>query len=148
MCSSDLKMPAQSASFSLDNKDVDAREKIQEQHCEKVQEARDLSRHAIGDSPDRASKNVILNFPMYMKLSNTIYSPDQEGDGEISMSFTPYKGEVTLAGKKYATMNCRIAWTVHLVEAKDRIVEKLAVKKNAEAELARLLEKGMNMMDM
>jgi hypothetical protein len=44
-------------------------------------------------------------------------------------------------------MHCRIAWTVHLVEAKDRIVEKLAVKKNAEAELARLLEKGMNIMD-
>ena len=107
---------AQCASFSLDIRDVDTREMIQEQDCEKVQqEARDFVPSCHWG--DRASKNIMLNFPMYMKLSNMIYLPDQDVDGKISMSFTPYKGEVTLAGKKHDTMHCRIAWNVHLVEA-------------------------------
>jgi hypothetical protein len=139
-----IKMPAQCASFCLDHSDVTRNEKFLKWHCEKAQESRDVCRHAIeADNPDRGYRNLILNFPGYMQLSNAIYSPD-ESDGGIFLTMTPYTGSTALAGKIYPTLHGRITWKLHLVEAGQRIVEKQTVKSNVDDILAKCLAEGMN----
>ncbi len=136
-----IKMPAQCATFTLDYNVVAQKEK---QKCEKVVEARNVSRHAIQDSPDRVWKNVILSFPGYMELSNLIYSPNAS-DGGIKMTFVPYAHKVSLSNKEYSALFCRVMWKLHLVEAAERIVEKQGIESNYEDELAKALDEGMRM---
>ncbi|KAI2493064.1 hypothetical protein MHU86_21478 [Fragilaria crotonensis] len=136
-----IKVPSQCASFTLDHALVSGRERAN--FCDRVQESRDVARHAIQDSDKRVYKHMVLMFPGYMELSNAIYSPTT-ADGKIRMVPVPYEGSVTLGGTEYPTLLCRVVWKVHIVEATDRVVEREHLNEGTyEDELVQALREGL-----
>lgn len=137
-----IKAPGLCASYRDDHKILADKEKLRSRFCEKLQDARDVSRHAIQDSEERTSKNIVLSFPGYMTLSNLIYSPGAT-DGLIKMKSEPYENTVILGEKEYETMHCRVVWKLHLVEAAERVFDKQEEKFTDEDELVNALNEGM-----
>jgi hypothetical protein len=119
-----LKFPGQVASYLQDHRLVKESEEKGKDHCDRLQQTRDLTRNAIQQSESRSAKNIVLKFPGYFTLSNAIYSPRSK-DGEI-------------------TLSCRIGWRLHLVDADERIVDDIDDgESNYEDDLVKRL-KGMN----
>ena len=119
------------------------KEKLRSRFCEKLHDARHVSRNEIKDSEKRTSKNIVLSFPCYMTLSNLIYSPDTTADGLIKMKKEPYKNKVVVGIKEYATLHCCIVLKLHLVEAAERVFEKQKEGLTDEDELVDALDEGM-----
>lgn len=138
-----LKFPGQVASYLQDHRLVKESEVKGKDHCERLQQARDLNRNAIQQSETRSAKNIVLRFPGYISLSNAIYSPRSK-DGEIKLMTAPYEHAVALSSEDYPTLSCRIGWRLHLVEANERVVDDLDDgESNYEADLVNRL-KGMD----
>jgi hypothetical protein len=115
-----IKLPSQCASFVADFRQVSYGEEASA--CDKVNESRNLSRNAIQGSV-RKNRHLILNFPGFIQLSNSIYTP-KSVDGKVAMVPVSYEGIATVRGQEpYATFLCRAIWKLHIVEAKDRIVD-------------------------
>jgi hypothetical protein len=112
--------PGQNSSFRLDFSAVIANEG--EESCPRIQEAMAVTRNAISNDGKRLNKHILLKFPGYMELSNTIYSPDSKG-GKIKANITPYPIKTTLVQDNGYLLKCRIAWNVHVIEAAARVVE-------------------------
>ena len=115
-----LKFPGQVASFAMDHRLVALKEGAQ--FCERLQQSRDLTRNAIHQSATRSTKNIVLRFPGYMALSNSIYSPSTK-DGEIKMITAPYTLDIPLGNKPYPSLLCRIGWRLHIEDSNDRTVD-------------------------
>jgi hypothetical protein len=116
-------LPALPASFSVDYSLVVKKETDIRKYCDQVQESRDVSRNAALDSEDRVNKHVVLKFPGYIELSNSIYSPSLSADGQINMTVVPYFAPIVLGNSTYQTLICRLVWKLHIVEAHERIRE-------------------------
>ncbi len=133
-----IQFPAQSASFALDHRLVSEKEGTN--LCDKVKEARDITRNAIQSSEKRKLKNFLLKFPGYMSLSNTIYSPKSK-DGKIKLISAPYKLPIMIGQIPYSSLPCRISWKIHIVEAMERIVDEEDDEDNTyEYDLIRAME--------
>jgi hypothetical protein len=76
---------------------------------------------------------MILKFPEYMELSNTIYTPDSK-DAEIKMHMVPYPIDISFAGTNFRLLKCRVVWKVHLVEEEARVVEEQDAARGRTAE--------------
>ncbi len=138
-----LKFPGQVASYLQDHRLVKESEEKGKDHCDRLQQTRDLTRYAIQQSESRSAKNIVLKFPGYFTLSNAIYSPRSK-DGEIKLMMAPYEHAVALSSQNYPTLSCRIGWRLHLVDADERIVDDIDDgESNYEDDLVKRL-KGMN----
>jgi hypothetical protein len=138
-----FKVPGQTAMYRIDHPLIKASEKTM--HCERIQEARDISRNAIQNDEARASKHILLKFPgQEMELSNSIYTPDSQDD-KIKMIVAPYQSKVTIGATEYQTMKCRVIWKVHVIENEERVVEdQQAPPRTAQDDLEAALQ-GMNL---
>ena len=112
--------PGQIASVRLDFSAVIANEG--EDSCPRIQEAMAVTQNAISNDGKCLSKHILLKFPGYMALSNTIYSPDSKG-GKIKANITLYPIKPTLVADTTYLLKCRIAWNVHVIDAAARVVE-------------------------
>ena len=117
-----LKIPGQPASFTEDFKMVAERERAREKFCDRIQESRDVCRNTIKKSENRVTKHILLKFPLYMRLSNVIYSPGMS-DGLIKLVSLSYVQDVRVDDKIYKSLMSRISWRLSLVEAADRTVD-------------------------
>ncbi len=135
-----VKVPGQTSGYRSDHQIVAKSE--QANHCSRIQEARDISRHAVQKDESRTCKHILLKFPSHMELSNSIYSLDPR-DSQIKMSIVPYPISFDFSQKTYHLLKCRVVWKVHLVEEEERVVEEMHEKHRTTADdLAEAL-KGM-----
>ena len=139
-CDVFLQCPSQPAAFTLDHPLMSASDRAREVFCDRVQEGRDIARNAIQQTAARTTKNILLKFPAYLRLSNAIYSPSLK-DGEIKLISTSYFHDTELGSKTYANIvNAKIAWRLHVVDATERIVEDEEDEDTYEDDLVRGLE--------
>jgi hypothetical protein len=131
-----LKMPGQSASYRLDHTSIKLNEGSG--HCDRVQQVRDVTRNAIKKDEDRIAKHLLLKFPSYMEVSNSIYSPDSK-DGKVSLGMVPYPYKF----RDIEMMKVRIVWKLHIIEEQERIVEVQAETGKSQADLLDSLIIGM-----
>lgn len=132
-------LPALPASFSVDHNLVAKKELAISKYCDQVQESRDVSRNAAVDSEDRVNKHIVLKFPGYIELSNSIYSPSSNSDGLIDMTIVPYVASMALGNAKYETLICRLVWKLHIIEAHERIREQKHPERTYEDDLVKAL---------
>lgn len=137
-----VKAPGQTSAYRSDHQVVAKTEHQATNHCSRIQEARDISRHAVEKDESRMYKHILLKFPSQMELSNSIYSLDPR-DSQIKMSIVPYPISFDFSQKVYHLLKCRVVWKVHLVEEEERVVEEVQEKLRTPADdLAEAL-KGM-----
>ena len=111
-----FKVPGQTAMYRIDHPLIKASEKTM--HCERIQEARDISRNAI---------------------------QNDEARDKIKMIVAPYQSKVTIGATEYQTMKCRVIWKVHVIENEERVVEdQQAPPRTAQDDLEAALQ-GMNL---
>lgn len=116
--------PGQSSSFRWDSASVVQNEGATS--CPRIQEVMAVARNAILRDGKRLNKHILLKFPGYMELSNTIYSPKSQ-NGKIKATIIPYgrKSQLVKDGPMFNILLCRIAWKVHIVDAV-QVVEEAA----------------------
>ena len=128
-----IMAPGQNSSFRDDFSAIIAMEGTE--GCPRIQETMAVTRNAILKDGKRLNKHILLKFPGYVELSNTVYSPQSTG-GKIKANINPYSIKVDLLKDKdimFPLLKSRIAWNVHVIEAAARIVEvSTAVHKSAE----------------
>jgi hypothetical protein len=107
-------------------------------HCDRVQLVRDVTRNAIKKDEDRVAKHVLLKFPGYMELSNSIYSPESK-DGKVGLHMVPYP----YTFRQIDMMKARVVWMLHIIEEHERIVEVQAETGNSQADVLDSLISGM-----